>query len=89
MTQKDNDGLAEDGVTILFENIFNAFHPNIKFLVLNPRVRNKNQFYVDQYGNINIIPEVGDAKHKSFPNGLCVLPWYEIAEYRVKNNIPF
>jgi len=56
---------------------------DFKYLVLNPRVRNKNNFYVDQFGNINTIPTEFSS------NGDSKAPFYEIAEYRIKNNITF
>ena len=63
--------------------IQDASHADFKYLVLNPRVRNKNNFYVDQFGNINTVPT------EFSPTGDSKAPFYEIAEYRIKNNIPF
>ena len=52
-----------------------------QFLVLNPTVRNKFTVYVDQFGNII------DAGRGV--NGMAVVSARSIAEYRIKNNIPF
>ena len=54
-----------------------------KQLVLNPRLRNKANMYIDQFGNLIQNPSYQN------PNGAVMLPYWMIAEYRVKNNIPF
>ena len=54
-----------------------------KALILNPRLRNKGNMYIDQFGNLIQNPSLQN------PNGAVMFPYYMIAEYRVKNNIPF
>ena len=54
---------------------------NTQFLVKNPSVRNKNGFYVDQFGNIIDLSRGA--------NGTAMASAHSIAEYRVNHGIPF
>lgn len=64
---------------------------SVKTLVLNPRIRNSSNVYIDQFGNMVRIPLLmNEGKPNEFKSDSAV--WYGnnvIAEYRVKNNIPF
>ena len=82
-------GLNGGGVNSLQELediITNNKNSDITKLVLNPRIRNSNNLYIDQFGNMVRTPYIF-----KWGNGTATV-WHTnniIAEYRVKNNIPF
>jgi hypothetical protein len=82
-------GLTAGGVNRLQELediITNNRNSDIKKLILNPRIRNSSNLYIDQFGNMVRVPLI----IKGIDSDSVV--WFTnniIAEYRVKNNIPF
>jgi hypothetical protein len=57
-----------------------------QFLIRNPKARNRGFFFIDQFGNMISVEIGADRKFMGYK---FKIPAYEIAQYRVDNNIPF
>ena len=58
-------------------------NPDIALLIKNPSIKSKNNYYIDQYGNLIQAPS------KPFPNGVLMETAERIAVWRKANNITF
>jgi hypothetical protein len=58
-------------------------NPDIALLIKNPSIKSKNNYYIDQYGNLIQAPS------KPFPNGVLMETAQRIAVWRKANNITF
>jgi hypothetical protein len=58
-------------------------NPDIALLIKNPSIKSKNNYYIDQYGNLIQAPS------KVFPDGVIIDSAKRIAIWRKDNNIPF
>ena len=76
-----NTGL-EDGMKINSTQYSTIW---LQKLVRNPQSRNYGSMYIDQFGNIIEAKIFSDRETK----GLFRVPAWELAKYRVDNNIPF
>jgi hypothetical protein len=76
-----NTGL-EDGMKINSTQYSTIW---LQKLVRNPQSRNYGSMYIDQFGNIIEAKVFSDRETK----GLFRVPAWELAKYRVDNNIPF
>ena len=58
-------------------------NPDIALLIKNPSIKSKNNYYIDQYGNLIQAPS------KPFPNGVLMETAERIAVWRKANGITF
>ena len=56
-------------------------NPDIALLIKNPSIKSKNNYYIDQYGNLIQAPS------KPFPNGVLMETAQRIAVWRKANGI--
>jgi hypothetical protein len=56
-------------------------NPDMALLIRNPSIKSKNNYYIDQYGNLIQAPS------KAFPNGVLIETAQRIAVWRKANGI--
>jgi len=79
-TSLDTKGTTKTSFGYTVEQSVNG-NPDIALLIRNPSIKSKNNYYIDQYGNLIQAPS------RVFPDGVLIETAQRIADWRKANGI--